>query len=254
LSVADLQTDLESDSIAPVVALHDAAGRQARQTRQASEFDASQIRTELARELHDQVAQNLTALLVQTRLFARTHQRNPEAVSQFAYVHASVLDALNNVRKILSDMRGQPAMDGDLERALREGLLPRFERTRMKVSLTVSRSWPDSLPPETRIHLYRIIQEALNNAHRHGRARSAEVHLRVTANLLVCTVRDDGSGIACLDDSKPLGMGILGMKERAAILGGLLTIRNRSRGGTTVTASFAKEGVLWQSTPRPSAS
>jgi signal transduction histidine kinase len=164
-----------------------------------------------------------------------------------------VLEALNNVRKILSDLRGQPAMDGDLVGALRAGLLVRYQHTRMKVTLTVGRSWPASLPPVTGIHVYRIIQEALTNSFRHGRARTAVVHLRATPNLLVCTVRDDGCGIKWLDESKSIGMGIQGMKERAAILGGVLTIRNRTRGGTIVTASFAKEGLLWQSTPRQSA-
>ena len=243
--------DLEPDHIAPVVALHSADDG----TRpEASQLDADQIRIGLARELHDQVAQNLTALLVQTRTFARTHQHDREAVAHFAYVHASVLETLNRLRNILYDLRGQSVMDGDLARTVKERLLPKFEQTRMKVRLAVGRSWPDALPPETCIHLYRIIQEALTNAYRHGGARSTEVHLRVTGNLLVCTIRDDGSGIAWLDESEAFGMGILGMKERAEILGGLLTIRNRPQGGTTVTASFAKEVLLWQSTPRPSAS
>jgi signal transduction histidine kinase len=220
----------------------------------SSLVDSHQIRNELARELHDQVAQTLTSLLVQTRIFAQANQRNREAVGQFAYVHASVLEVLNNVRKILSDMRGQPILDGDLVRAVKEGLLPKFSRTRMKVTLLVGRAWPECLPPETGIHLYRIIQEALTNAYRHGGARSAQVQLRATANLLMCTIRDDGRGIAGLDDAKPIGMGILGMKERAAILGGILTVRNRPRGGTTVTASFAKEGLSWESIQKLSAS
>ena len=243
--------DLEVHPIAPIVALPGVHGIA---HRAITQYDANQIRSELARELHDQVAQNLTAVLVQTRLFACENPRNRQAVNQFAYVHASVLEALNNVRQILSDLRGLPPVDGDIVRAIKERLLPRFEENRMKVTLAVGRSWPESLPPETGIHLFRIIQEALTNAYRHGHARCAEVHLRATANLLVCTVQDDGSGIAWLDESKPLGMGVLGMKERAAILGGVLTIRNRPRGGVTVTASIAKEGWLWPSTPRPFAS
>jgi signal transduction histidine kinase len=247
LSVADLDAAPIADVIAlPRVATEGPAN--------ISQYDSYQIRSELARELHDQVAQNLTSLLVQARLFARIHQHDREVVTQFAYVHTSVFEALNNVRRILSDLRGQPALDGDLVRAVRDGLVASFKGTRMKVTLIAGRSWPTSVPPETGIHIYRIIQEALTNAQRHGRARFTEVHMRATANLLVCTVRDDGSGIACADESKPLGMGILGMKERAAILGGVVTIRNRPRQGTTLTASFAKEVVLWQSTPRPSAS
>ena len=78
--------------------------------------------------------------------------------------------------------------------------------------------------------------------------------LKATANVIVCTIRDDGRGIAWLDDSRPIGMGILGMKERAAALGGTLTIRNRPRGGTAVTASFSKEATEWRLKPEPSGS
>ena len=77
---------------------------------------------------------------------------------------------------------------------------------------------------------------------------------RATENQVVCAVRDNGRGIAWLDDSKPLGMGILGMKERAALLGGDVTIRNRPRGGTAVIAAFDKEGLLCRSKRKRSAS
>lgn len=214
---------------------------------EASQFDSYRIRSQLARELHDQVVQTLTSVLMQTRVFAREQQADKTAVQQFRYVHTSIREVLNNLRQILSDLRGQSGFDGDLVAAVRDGLLPRFERTRMTASLRVGRSWPSSLPPETGIHLYRIIQEALTNAYRHGGARAAQVDLKATANLIVCTVRDDGRGIAWLDDSKPIGMGILGMKERATLLGGVLTIRNRRGGGTAVTARFTKEGLLWPS-------
>jgi signal transduction histidine kinase len=199
--------------------------------------------------------QTLTALLVQTRSFAREQQQNQAVVQQFAYVHASIRDVLNNLRQILSDLRGLPSLDGDLVGAVRDGLLPTFEnRTRMTVNLSVGRSWPAALPPETAIHLYRIIQEALTNAYKHGGARTAQVDLRAKANVIVCTVRDDGRGITWLDDSRPVGMGILGMKERAALLGGVLSIRNRRRGGTAVTASFTRDVLLWPPKLEPSAS
>lgn len=239
--------ELHIDSVASMVAVPHA--------RDNAHFETFRIRSELARELHDQAVQTLTALLMQTRAFAREQQENQAVVQQFAYVHASIRDVLNNLRQILSDLRGLPSLDGDLLGALRNGLLPTFEnRTRMRVNLSVSRSWPAALPPETAIHLYRIIQEALTNAYKHGGARTVEVDLRATADLIVCTVRDSGRGIAWLDDSRPVGMGILGMKERAALLGGVLTIRNRRRGGTAVTASFPKDVLLWPSRLEPSVS
>ena len=162
---------------------------------------------------------------------------------QESLVELKLVDADTHAGKdILSDLRGQPGFDGDLVAALRERLLPKFENTPMTVTLRVGRSWPAHLPPESGTQLYRIIQEALTNAYRHGGASSAEGDLKTTENQVVCAVRDNGRGIAWLDDSKPLGMGIHGMKERAALLGGDVTIRNRPRGGTAVIAAFDKEG------------
>lgn len=253
-----LSADPDVIMVAPIVALPHAgeatpadAGPLARpRADDPTQFDAYRIKSQLARDLHDEVVQTLTSVMMQVRVFAREQQEQQGdrvVVQQFAYVHSSIRDVLNNLRQILSDLRGQPGFDGDLVEAIKGGLLPRYERTRMRVTLKVGRSWPASLPPMTGIHLYRIVQEALTNAYRHGAARAAQVDLKATANMIVCTVRDDGRGIASLDDSKPLGMGILGMKERAALFGGLLTIRNRRRGGTAVTATFAKEELLWPS-------
>jgi len=241
--------------VAPIVAFPRANDASA--TSRADEdaqLESLQIRSQLARELHDEVVQTLTSVLMQTRVFAREQQENRVAVQQFAYVHDSVREVLNNLRHILSDLRGQPGFDGDLVAALRERLLPRFENTPMTVTLRVGRSWPAHIPPESGTQLYRIIQEALTNAYRHGGASSAEVDLKTTENQVVCAVRDNGRGIAWLDDSKPLGMGILGMKERAALLGGDVTIRNRPRGGTAVIAAFDKEGLLCRSKRKRSAS
>ena len=212
-------------------------------------FESYRIRSELARELHDDVVQTLTSVLVQTRLFADQHRQSKEIVDQFAYVHASVRDVLNQMRHVLSDLRGETSLETDLVFALKTGLLPRFANTTLKVTLAVGRSWPATLPPETAIQLYRIIQEALTNASKHGGARHAEVDLRSTANVIVCSVRDDGRGIAWIDEKQPIGMGIRGMKERASALGGVLRIRNRPRGGTAVTASFSKEASRWQLKP-----
>ncbi|TMD96738.1 MAG: sensor histidine kinase [Chloroflexi bacterium] len=242
MSVADPRTD----QVAPIVALPSADNN--------ALFESYRIRSELARELHDDVVQTLNAVLIQSRVFAREQQGNKEVVEQLAYVHTSIRDVLNHLRQILSDLRGQPGLETDLVLAIRDGLLTRFATTRLKVTLSVSRSWPAALPPETAIQLYRIIQEALTNAHKHGGASNAEVDLKATANVIVCTIRDDGRGIAWLDDSRPIGMGILGMKERAAALGGTLTIRNRPRGGTAVTASFSKEATEWRLKPEPSGS
>jgi len=104
-----------------------------------------QIKTQLARELHDQVAQNLTALLMQTQVFAREQQGREDVLDQLTYVQTSVREVLNNVRQILSDLRGKPGLADDLIQALKEGLVPTFRcNTGMSISVWVSRAWPAS--------------------------------------------------------------------------------------------------------------
>jgi len=205
-----------------------------------------QNKTQLARELHDQVAQNLTALLMQTQVFAREQQGREDVLDQLTYVQTSVREVLNNVRQILSDLRGKPGLADDLIQALREGLVPTFRRnTGMTMSLWVSRAWPASLPPETCIHIFRIIQEAVTNARKHGAATKVQVALKAPDERFVVRIRDNGQGITDLDPERPMGMGILGMRERAGLLGGALSVKSRPGGGTTVTVIIPKEALHW---------
>jgi len=241
LMAVQISAYVETGSVAPIVELplpFPDGGVQS---------DGEQIKNALARELHDQVAQNLTALLMQTQVFAHEQQGHKDVLDQLTYVQTSVREVLNNVRQMLGDLRGKHGVSDDLVQALKEGLLPSFRRrSGLKVSLWVSRSWPVVLPPETCIHIYRIIQEALTNAQKHGRATCVHVALKASSNeRFVISIRDDGDGILNLDDERHMGMGILGMRERAGLLGGTLTLRSRPLGGTTVTANIPKEALHW---------
>ena len=161
-------------------------------------------------------------------------------------MRTTVREVLNNVRQILCDLRGEPGLANNLVQALTEGLFPTCHvRMGIKVSLWASRSWPVTLPPETSIHIYRIIQEALTNAHKHGRATNVHVALKASGERLVVSIRDDGRGIAWLDEQRPIGMGLVGMRERAALCGGVLSIRSRSLAGTTITVSIPREALRW---------
>src|SRR5712691_10232125 len=215
-------------------------------SKQGLQTERERIANELARELHDQVAQSLTGLLVQTEVFIREQQSHPDVVDQLAFVRTTVREVLNDLRQILCDLRGETGLAKSLVQSLSESLFPTCQtRMGMKVSLWMSRSWPASLPPETSIHIYRIIQEALTNAHKHGGATNVDVALKASAERLVISIRDDGRGIAWLDEQKPIGMGLVGMRERAALSGGVLTIRSRPLAGTTITVSISREALRW---------
>jgi two-component system sensor histidine kinase UhpB len=212
-----------------------------------SESVVNHVKAELARELHDQVMQDLTEVLVQTQVFAREHKGGQGVSDQFEYIETSVREVLNNVRQIQSDLRGQPGLAYEFVKAVRRDLLTTYRRrTGIKVRLSVSPTWPETLPPDTSINLYRIIQEAITNAHRHGGAWMVHVALRATPNQLLVSIHDDGRGGVWFDDPRPVGAGILGMRERAALLGGELSIRSRGSGGTTVTAKVPREMLNWR--------
>lgn len=237
---------MEAQSVAPIVPL--------RRPDPNLGIVARQVRIELARELHDQVAQNLTGLLMETQVLARDYQGRPDILDHLALVHSSVRQVLNNVRQIVCDLRGEPGLGDDLILALREGLLPSFRRHGdLNVRLWVSSSWPASLPPDTCIHIYRIIQESVTNARKHGGATNVHVALKACAGCFVITIRDNGHGMSHLpgmpgpSPERLIGMGILGMRERAGLLGGTLNIGNAPAGGTAVTVSIPKEALHWSS-------
>jgi signal transduction histidine kinase len=214
------------------------------------EAERERIKSDIARELHDQLAQTLINLSIQTEVFILEQQGHQQVLDQLGFVRTTVREALNNLRQLLCDLRGTPGLAKGLIQALSEGVLATSQlRMKMKASLWVSPSWPDLLPPETSIHIYRIIEEAINNASKHGGAKCVEVALKASDTRLVVKVRDDGRGIAWLDMKQPIGMGMLGMRERAALCGGTLKIQSRSMVGTTVTLSIPKEALRWS--PKP---
>jgi two-component system sensor histidine kinase UhpB len=208
--------------------------------------ERERIKSELARELHDRVVQSLTIVLIQTEVLMREQRERPDVVDQLTFVRTTVRESLNNLRQVLCDLRGQPGIADTLVHTLRDGLIATCRlRTRMEVKLWLSRKWPASLPPDTSTHIYRIIEEALSNAHKHGGAKTAQVALKASDTALVIKIRDDGRGIAWLDNKRPIGMGLLGMRERATLSGGVLSVRSRPMAGTTVTVTIPREALRW---------
>ena len=93
----------------------------------------------------------------------------------------------------------------------------------------------DELPDEIKICVYRLVQEALNNAAAHASAKNARVSVVQTADKLRVEINDDGQGF---DSQRVRGLGLLGMEERVKRLGGVLMIESRTGRGTSVTAEL----------------
>jgi two-component system sensor histidine kinase UhpB len=178
-------------------------------------------RLRIAQELHDQVGQELTAVLLG---LAQISARAPQELRHdVAGVSEVVRDSLRDVRRIAIELRPE-ALD-DL--GLLGALAVLSERFSEQLGLDVSARFPPDLPAlaaETELVVYRVAQEALTNTARHSTGRRAELRLAHGRGLLTLTVRDDGVGLA---PGTAAGTGMRGMHERAMLIGAHLEIGNR---------------------------
>jgi two-component system sensor histidine kinase UhpB len=181
-------------------------------------------RLRIARELHDQVGQELTAVLL---VLSRLQTRVPaELRSDVVDVQDEVRASLEDVRRIAIELRPEALDDLGLVSALAV-LGERFaERSALEV---VERIAPEmaQLAPEVELVVYRVTQEALTNVVRHSGSDHAELRLDIEDGRLVLTVRDQGKGLAV--DHVP-GTGMRGMRERAKLIGATLEVTNDSSG------------------------
>jgi len=203
----------------------------------------------LARELHDRVAQTLTGMLVDVENFKAEEVGWADVVEHLDRVQTSTREVLRNLRQLLHDLRGEKETEDDFAHAV-ELLANRFAlRTGIEVDVTISARWPRVLARHAHLNLYRIIEEALANIRMHSGARKASVALQASSpHELALVVRDDGRGLDT-DKSRPVGLGTVGMRERALLIGGMLTIESQGGSGTAVRAIFPMAMLLPKDQP-----
>lgn len=204
-----------------------------------------EIRRALARELHDRVAQALTTMLIELENFKLEQTGRQSALRQLDELQVSTRDVLANLRGVLTELRGEPAVEDGFVDSIRV-LLAKFEaRTAVTVKLSVTPSWPARLGAQGALNLYRIVEEALTNVRLHSGAQLVEVILgKAPDQHVTIEIRDDGRGYDSGGFEKVPGMGVLGMRERALILGGRVEFERPTTGGTTVRAVLPLEQVL----------
>jgi len=186
-------------------------------------------RARVARDLHDEVNQSLTGLLL--RLEAARETAPPELESEIAETKALANQAMTELLSLARQLRPTALDDLGLAAAI-GGQVERLDRGEMETSLVVEGDFSD-LGDDAQLVVYRVSQEALNNAARHSGAGRVEVRLRRRDDGgVVLEVGDDGAGFAF--DESQRGLGIGGMRERALLVGGELTIESRPGAGTTV--------------------
>jgi signal transduction histidine kinase len=194
----------------------------------------SHERNRLARELHDTLAHSLTALSVSLEAMKT---ELPSADGDLAGMLDRSLritrDGLTDTRRALKALRADVLEDLGLPLAIRNAAEAAAERAGLRLELELAENIP-GLPPATAHGVFRIAQEAIENAAHHAGARTLRVELGARPDALALTVRDDGSGFDPESVNEEDHLGILGMRERAEGCGGKLEIDSRKEEGTTL--------------------
>lgn len=207
----------------------------ARLAEESTRLARAEERTRMAREIHDTLAQGLTAIALHVEGALPHLESDPQrARERLQRALAATRESLEEARRSVLNLRtGLPA-GKPLAEAL--GALARAFTAETGVRVYVRTSGDRPLPLRLEVELFRIAQEALTNVRRHAAAQEVTMALRITARTAYLSVHDDGRGC----DPVAVGEGhhgIVGMRERAELVGGRLRIQSRPGGGTTVTVS-----------------
>jgi signal transduction histidine kinase len=181
-----------------------------------------QERLRIARDLHDVVAHTLTTINVQAGVAAHLLDREPGHVrAALGTIETASHDALEELRAIVGVLRTGETDAAPLERSPTiEAVDELVERARddgLDVSLEIRGARPDRLPEAVQLAAYRIVQESLTNVRRHAHGAGARVELTFEDKRLLVTIQN---GVGGNDGADGLGIGIIGMKERATAIGG----------------------------------
>jgi PAS domain S-box-containing protein len=207
-----------------------------RQLVQRAHQRSERERREIARELHDQVGQVLTGLKMDA-LWIAEHAPQSDTREKAVHMTASVDGAIQLVRRLASDLRPIALDRLGLIEAL-ELQAEEFERKSGVRCRLTSRAERLNLTPEQATQVFRIVQEAMTNTARHAAATRVNIEAWTSKTTFVVEVRDNGAGIADAAMRDDASLGLLGMRERARLIGGDLTISRGDRRGTVVTLTL----------------
>jgi len=187
-------------------------------------------RARIARELHDELGQELTALALHLRALD-DEVTSPEGIARLDVVRQALAQTSTNLRELAVELRPSGLREHGLASAIQRQAARMGETSGILVDVAVG-AIPSNLPDAVEIGLFRVVQEALTNVLRHSGAANASVIANRRGGRLRVVVEDDGCGF---DPSAPSErLGLAGIRERVALLGGSLRIASDIDGGTTV--------------------
>jgi PAS domain S-box-containing protein len=196
-------------------------------------------RRRIARELHDETGQSLTALLVGLRTIEGS-QTVAQAVGLARQLRETTAQTLVDVGRLWRGLHPRVLDDLGLAAAVTHHAQEFAQAHRIAVNVRTEGLDGDGLSPLLQATVYRVLQEALTNVARHAGARSVSVRLERGAGSVELRVQDDGAGFAPGDSGR---LGLRGMRERAALLGGSVAVESQPGAGTTITARIPVRGA-----------
>ncbi len=217
-----------------ICAVRDITDRKRLQDFSASAMRASEEeRQRIARELHDDTAQRLATLMLRVRALAMEKDAVVRA-ERLEELREEILETAEGVKRIARNLRPPELEEVGLATALQAHLRSVREASGLDVEADVQ-PVDGFLPADARLALYRVVQEALSNIIRHSGATRARLRLSVENGFVSAVIEDDGRGFA--EDrvsEKGGGLGLVGMRERASMIGGRVSIESTPGEGTRI--------------------
>jgi two-component system, NarL family, sensor histidine kinase UhpB len=221
--------DLFAACLSPFEMSHRGAQEGTRALRRLNEILEGELKR-IAHALHDEAGQLLASVHIAIADLAGGLP--PESRARFDEIERLLKQIELELRSLSHELR--PTVLDNLGLVPALGMLAEKVSKRTGLAVSVSGTMHTRLPPAVETALYRIVQEALNNAVKHAHAKSVTIDLQHTPLKVACSVRDDGVGIAKHRGPKVEGLGLIGIRERLNALGGLLRVVSGSQRGTTL--------------------
>jgi signal transduction histidine kinase len=194
----------------------------------------SRERNRLARDLHDTLAHTLSAVAIQLEAVTTIWDTSPEIARQrITKIQGVTRDGLQETRKALQALRSSPMDDLGLAMALNSIAEKAVERAGFRLHVIMPQELPKLLA-ETELNIYRVAEEALNNAVQHAEASDLWLTLTHDKKQIELCIRDNGMGFDIVQASPQGHFGLVGMQERAALCGGVLQIQSEPNVGTQI--------------------
>jgi signal transduction histidine kinase len=197
-------------------------------------------RRRIARTVHDELGQRLTALRFEVGLLRRDLRggRTDSGEPRIASMLELIDEIITTVRRVATELRPAVLDDFGLRAALEQEARAFESRTGITVTLDVE---PEHVDAARAAALYRIVQEALTNVARHSGATHVEVRVAIRESHIEAEIRDNGRGISAGDARRATSLGLIGVRERAYAFGGDVLIEGKAGGGTRLFVTLPHE-------------